>query len=182
MSNENQQSLVSSLYERFLKNPWPYYTGAVILAVLNVALLAASGKPWGISGIFNYWGGMIVELFGGSVENWLFFKNPKHLKLLHKGFWGNPGSVRDFAIIIAALMTSLLAGQFKFKMIKSWRQFAAAVIGGLFMGYGAMIAFGCNIGGLFSGTASMSLHGWVFMVFIFLGGLVGSKILVKYLL
>lgn len=182
MSDKKEQSIVSALHERFLKNPWPYYSGAVILAVLNVALLAASGKGWGISGIFFYWGAMAFELLGGSPQEWAFFKNPKHLAMLNKGFWGNPGSVRNFAIIISALLTSLIAGQFKFKMIKSWRQFSAAVIGGLMMGYGAMIAFGCNIGALFTGTASMSLHGWVFMIFIFLGGIVGSKILVKYLL
>ncbi|WDC85116.1 YeeE/YedE thiosulfate transporter family protein [Caloramator sp. mosi_1] len=48
------------------------------------------------------------------------------------------------------------------------------------MGYGARISFGCNIGALFSGVASMSLHGWVFMVFIFVGAFIGSKLLVKY--
>ena len=31
------------------------------------------------------------------------------------------------------------------------------------MGYGARLAFGCNIGALFSGIASGSLHGWLWM-------------------
>ncbi len=49
------------------------------------------------------------------------------------------------------------------------------------MGYGARISFGCNIGGaLFSGMASMSLHGWEYLVFIFLGAWAGSKLLVNY--
>lgn len=50
------------------------------------------------------------------------------------------------------------------------------------MGYGARIAFGCNIGAFFSGVASMSLHGWIYVVFIFLGAWIGSKLLVKYLM
>ena len=29
------------------------------------------------------------------------------------------------------------------------------------MGYGARIAFGCNIGAYFGGIASFSLHGWL---------------------
>jgi uncharacterized membrane protein YedE/YeeE len=60
------------------------------------------------------------------------------------------------------------------------KQVIAAVIGGLLMGYGARIGYGCNIGALYSGIASFSLSGWVFGVFIFLGAIVGSKLLVKY--
>tara|TARA_E500000331_G_C17115420_1_gene651508 strand:- start:440 stop:553 length:114 start_codon:yes stop_codon:yes gene_type:complete len=36
---------------------------------------------------------------------------------------------------------------------------AGGVIGGLLMGYGARIAFGCNIGAFVSGDAYTSLHG-----------------------
>ena len=46
----------------------------------------------------------------------------------------------------------------------------AAAIGGLLMGYGARLAFGCNVGAYFSGIASGSLHGWLW----FAAGLVGS--------
>ena len=42
-------------------------------------------------------------------------------------------------------------------------------IGGLLMGYGARLAFGCNIGAYFSGIASMSVHGWVWAVFALAG-------------
>jgi len=56
-----------------------------------------------------------------------------------------------------------------------------AVAGGLLMGYGARLAMGCNIGALFSGTASLSLHGWVFWLFLIVGAYVGSQILVRYL-
>ena len=54
------------------------------------------------------------------------------------------------------------------------------MLGGLLMGYGARIGFGCNIGALFSGIASFSVSGWVYMVFLFLGAWVGSKLLVKF--
>ena len=35
------------------------------------------------------------------------------------------------------------------------------MLGGILMGYGARIAFGCNIGAYFGGIASFSLHGWL---------------------
>ena len=41
------------------------------------------------------------------------------------------------------------------------------------MGYGARIAFGCNIGAFFSGIASFSLHGWEWFLFALMGSLVG---------
>ena len=54
------------------------------------------------------------------------------------------------------------------------------MLGGLLMGFGARLAFGCNIGDLFSGLPALSLHGWVFLVSIFLGAAAGSKLLVRY--
>jgi len=47
------------------------------------------------------------------------------------------------------------------------------VIGGLLLGYGSRIAFGCNIGAFFSGVASTSLHGWVWIAAAIPGTVVG---------
>ena len=44
------------------------------------------------------------------------------------------------------------------------------------MGYGARIAFGCNIGAFFSGVASTSLHGWVWIVSALAGTVVGIRL------
>ena len=48
-----------------------------------------------------------------------------------------------------------------------------AVIGGILMGYGARIAFGCNIGAYFGGIASFSLHGWLWGVMAIVGTFAG---------
>ena len=50
----------------------------------------------------------------------------------------------------------------------------AAAIGGVLMGYGARLSFGCNIGALFSGIASGSLHGWLWFAAAFAGSLAGN--------
>ena len=44
------------------------------------------------------------------------------------------------------------------------------------MGYGARIAFGCNIGAFFSGVASTSLHGWLWIVFAVAGTGLGVRL------
>ena len=41
------------------------------------------------------------------------------------------------------------------------------------MGYGARLSFGCNIGALFSGIATGSLHGWLWFAAAFVGSIGG---------
>lgn len=77
-------------------------------------------------------------------------------------------------------MATLMASQFKFKKIKALRQVVAAVLGGIIMGYGARLAFGCNIGAFFSGIISLSLSGWVFGASLLVGAFIGSKLLTKF--
>ena len=85
-------------------------------------------------------------------------------------------SVMDFGIILGALLAAILAGRFAPVWKISGRSLAAAVIGGLLLGYGARIAYGCNIGAYFSGIASGSLHGWLWLVAAFVGNIAGTRL------
>ena len=167
-------------YKKFLKDPWPYTVGAVILGLLNIAMLSAVGKAWGVTSPFATWAGWIYQAIGGHPERWFYFQQKGNAASLSGGFLNDLHSVSNIGIIIGALLATLLASQFRIKKLKSWKQVVAAIFGGLLMGYGARIAFGCNIGALFSGVSSMSLHGWIFWPFLFVGAWIGSKLLVKY--
>lgn len=167
-------------YKRWFKDAWPYVLGAVLLSLFQIVTFATSGEPWGVSGPLANWGAWIYTALGGNVDKWYYFSSQGAQATLNAGFLQDPGSIRNLAIIFGALLATLLASQFKIKKIKSKKQVFAAVIGGLLMGYGARIAYGCNIGALFSGIASLSVSGWVFAIFLFLGAMVGSKLLVKY--
>ena len=48
------------------------------------------------------------------------------------------------------------------------------MIGGVLLGYGARVAYGCNIGAYFSGIASGSLHGWLWLPSAFAGNVLGT--------
>ena len=170
----------NKFYKAWFKDAWSYITGAVLLSVFQIVTLASTGSPWGVSGVLANWGAWVVELFGGSVDKWYYFSSEGAQATLANGFFKDPGTMRNLGIIIGALFATLLASQFKFKKIKSKKQIIAAVLGGLLMGYGARIGFGCNIGAFFSGIASMSLSGWVYGIFLFVGAYVGSKLLVKF--
>jgi len=167
-------------YKEWIKDAWPYLTGAILLSVFQIVTLATTGNPWGVSGVLANWGAWLYEAVGGSVDKWYYFSSEGAQRTLEGGFLNHGGSIRNLGIIIGAFLAVLLASGFKIKKIKSVKQIIAAVLGGLLMGYGARIGFGCNIGALYSGIASFSLSGWVFGVFIFLGAIVGSKLLVKF--
>ena len=167
-------------YKQWFKDALPYVTGAVLLSVFQIVTFATTGNPWGVSGVLANWGAWLYQLVGGSVDNMQYFSSAGAQATLDAGFLLHGGTWRNLGIIFGALFASLMASGFKIKKIKNFRQVVAAVLGGLFMGYGARLAFGCNIGALFSGIASLSLSGWVFAVFMFAGAIVGSKMLVKY--
>lgn len=167
-------------YINWFKNAWPYITGAVLLSLIQIVTLATTGEPWGVSGPFADWGAWLYRLIGGNVDKWYYFSSEGAQSTLNSGFLKDPGSIRNLGLIIGALLATLLASQFKIKKIKSVKQVAAAIIGGLLMGYGARIGFGCNIGAFYSGISSLSVSGWVFGLFLFLGAIVGSKLLVKF--
>ena len=167
-------------YKQIFKNPFTYVTGAVLLSIFQIAMFASTGSPWGVSGIFANWGAWLYRLVGGNVDKWYYFSSEGAQSTLNAGIMNHPGSWQNFGIIAGALAASLLASQFKFKKIKSLKQVIAATLGGLLMGYGARLAGGCNIGALFSAIGSMSVSGWVFAFFLFIGAFIGSKLLAKF--
>ena len=170
----------NELYNDWFKTALPYITGAVLLTIFQIVTFATTGSPWGVSGVFAYWGAWAFEALGGSVDTWYYFSSEGARKVLEAGFINHADTWRNLGIIFGALFASFMASGFKIKKIKSAKQVVAAIIGGLLMGYGARLAAGCNIGALYGGIASLSLSGWVFAIFMFCGAVIGSKLLVKF--
>ena len=55
-------------------------------------------------------------------------------------------------------------------------QWAIGLLAGFVMGYSSRLAFGCNVGAMFSGITTGSLHGWIWMPMAFMGTLVGLRL------
>jgi len=174
---------LESLRKLIIKDAWPYWVGGVLLGLLNIIIFVYMASPWGVTTAFVFWGAWIYEFFGGHPETWSFFTmQPPMMQALKGGLFNHGGSIINIGLIVGAFLSAASASQFKIKKIKSRRQVVAALTGGLMMGYGARLAFGCNVGAYFSGISSMSLHGWVFGIFIFVGAYLGSRLVVKYLM
>jgi uncharacterized membrane protein YedE/YeeE len=158
---------------RLLFGRWPLLWGALALAAFNILTLLVAGRPWGITWGYTLWGGKIAAASGLDVAEWQFWQWPYPARMLHGGIEQDITSVMNVGIILGAALAAALAGRIAPTLRIPPRTLAASLIGGLLLGYGARLAFGCNIGAFFSGVASGSLHGWVWLVFGLLGTLAG---------
>lgn len=153
----------ASGFARLAQGPWPLAAGALLLAAANVATLAVAGHPWSITWAFTLWGAKAARLFGWQPESSPFWSSDFQRQALDASVFADVTSVMDFGIVLGALAAAGLAGRFRPAASLSAGRAATALAGGLAMGYGARIAFGCNIGAFFSGVASTSLHGWLWI-------------------
>jgi len=158
---------------RLFQGPWPLVGAGVLLALLNIATLLVAGHPWSVTYGFGLWGAKVAQAVGVPVSSWEFWNWPGQGEALGRSVLFDVTSVMNFGIILGAALAAGLAGKFAPKAKVPFLSFLAAAIGGVLMGYGARLSFGCNIGALFSGIASGSVHGWLWFACAFVGSLGG---------
>ena len=161
---------------RLLAGPWPLLFSAGLLALLNWATLLIAGHPWTVTWAFTLWGAKAAAALGWEPATSPFWTGGFQQAALARSVAADVTSVMDVGIVIGALTAAGLAGRFAPTLKLPPRSLAAAVIGGLLMGYGARLAFGCNIGAFFSGVASTSLHGWLWIVCALAGTWIGVRL------
>ena len=118
----------------------------------------------------------MVNLAGLDVASTIYWSSPFPANALANTVLADVTSVMNFGLLAGAAALTLWQARDKTTADPySWRQFCAAALAGLLMGYGARLAFGCNIGALFSGTASGSIHGWLWFTAAWIGSHVGIR-------
>ena len=163
-------------WRALLHGPWPLLLSAGLLALLNWATLLIAGHPWSITWGFTLWAAKGAAALGWDPATSGFWTGGFQQGALARSVFQDTTSVMDFGIMLGALLAAGLAGTFKPTFHIPLRSLAAAVIGGLLLGYGARLAYGCNIGAFFSGVASTSLHGWAWILFAIPGNWLGVKL------
>lgn len=161
---------------RWLHGPWPLVAGALALVLLNFATLALAGRPWGVTSAFALWGAKTAALLGVDVASWPYWSTKSNAAALAAPLWRDVTSVMDIGIVLGAMLAAALAGRYAPVWRLPLRSLAAALVGGLLLGYGARLAYGCNIGAYFSGILSGSLHGWLWLVAAFAGNVFGTRL------
>jgi len=134
----------------------------VLLGLTNFFTFAWA-RPWGVAGGLRNWGdnffSMIGLYQGESISVFL-----------------STNSVLVFGLLWGAFISALLAKEFAFRLSPPFELFKG-LLGGVFMGIGAAMAGGCNIGGFYSAISALSLSGFTMMIGLFLGAFLGLKYL-----
>lgn len=157
-----------------LRGPWSMAAGIIVLTAVGVLTLLVLGRPWGITSGLTLWGAQIANLVGVPIDTWPYWTYA--MDQVTASPLASGTGVMNFGLIIGACLAAGLAGRFSPARTLSTRDVLTAMIGGLLMGYGARIAFGCNIGALLGGIASGSLHGWGWFAFAFVGSMLGVRL------
>ena len=143
--------------------PWPVIPAALLVGTLNVFLFAFD-RPWTASDGFRNWGDWLLQSMG----------------LLHRPDLVSPflysGSILNLGLLMGALAAALLGREFAIR-VAPLGELLKGGVGGLLMGLGANLAFGCNIGGFFSAVAALSMSGFAMMLGLGIGSYLGLRYL-----
>ena len=139
------------------------YSAALTFLVLN--------RPWGITQAFPFWGVKMLDAIGWPREAWPLgpISDRTVNGMLNRSVFAQSTSVMDFGIILGAMLAASLAGKWRPVWRLSFTEVWTAVVGGLMMGYGARLGYGCNIGAYLGGLVSGSMHAWVWAASAFAG-------------
>ncbi len=145
------------------------------LALGNLLILLISGRPWSVTWAFSLIGAKLAVAAGWPAGTSPVWGAPDLQQALAAPLLADPIAATDLGVLLGSAMASSFAGRWGGASPRTIGPWLAAMIGGVMMGYGARLSYGCNIGSLISGVASTSLHGWIW----FGGALAGSWMGVK---
>jgi uncharacterized membrane protein YedE/YeeE len=154
---------LSAQYAAVFGRPWPVWGAAILVATVNVFLFAFD-RPWTASDGLRNWGDWILTGLGLTHRPDLLAP------------WLYSGSLLNLGVLFGGLTAALLSREFAIR-VPPRGELVKGAGGGLLMGVGAMLAFGCNVGGFFSAVSALSLSGFGMMLGLGLGAFVGLRYL-----
>jgi len=160
--------------------PWhPFLIAAILLAVLTFAVFVFSGQPWSIASIFSIWSIKFSDWANLGLD-WPFWEiMTLYETRVDRPILNDPVSLTSIGVILGGLWVTLWNRRAVNTMPMNPKTLLGGIVGGILMGLGATLSYGCNIGAFFSGIASGSLHGWVWIFAAVLGNWVGFKLMTR---
>ena len=150
--------------------------GAIAIGLLSIAVFAAGHHPWSVTFGFTVWGAKIATLFGADFSHAEFWQWAGPKRALGDSILSDTSSLTDLGMILGAMAAAAASAPFARNPWPPFKSLLAAAVGGLLMGWGARLGFGCNIGAFIGGVASGSLHGWVWFAAALPGCMIGIKL------
>jgi uncharacterized membrane protein YedE/YeeE len=165
------------LARRALFGPWTTWEGCALMGLLTGAVALLTGAIWGVTFGYALWGAKALHALGFDLAAWTF---PGHdvafwaqgwaAAALREPLFRNDSAATNVGLLLGAAVAAGMVGRWRPSLSElKPGPLAAALIGGLIMGYGARLSHGCTIGALVGGVTSGSLHGWVWGAVAFIG-------------
>lgn len=146
------------------KRPWDPRTAAI--GITGVAMLwFAHVSIVGITGPEARWTGYALNAVGIDVDGIEYWGS---ILFAGEGVRLTVDMIMIAMVILGAGIAAVWSGDFTVRMPRL-RRLPNATIGGFLMGAGSRLAPGCNIGNIYSGIASLSIHSFIASVGIILG-------------
>src|SRR4051812_22884142 len=150
--------------------------GAIAIGLLCIAVFAAGHHPWSVTFGFTVWGAKIATLFGADFSQGEFWQWAGPKRALGDSILSDTSSLADLGMILGAMAAAAASAPFARNPWPPLKSLLAAAVGGLLMGWGARLGFGCNIGAFIGGVASGSLHGWIWFLAALPGCMIGIRL------
>jgi hypothetical protein len=156
--------------------PRNYVIGGIVIGLLCVAVFFAGGHPWSVTYGYTIWGAKIFSALGYDFSHANFWQWPGNKRALNSSVLSDTSSLTDFGMLFGAMAAAAATRPFAATAWPPLKSLLAAGVGGLLMGWGARLGFGCNIGAFVGGVASGSLHGWIWFAAALPGCLIGIRL------
>ena len=153
-----------------------YIVGGVTIGLLCIAVFVAGGHPWSVTFGYTVWGAKAATALGFDLSHAAFWQWPGPKRALSESVLSDTSSLTDFGMLFGAMAAAAASKPFAATAWPPIKSILAAGIGGLLMGWGARLGFGCNIGAFVGGVASGSLHGWIWFLAALPGCLIGIRL------
>lgn len=176
-----------------IEQPWPWYVSGPLLGLIVPLLLVLSNKQFGVSSSFRHLcaatGVKSVEYFNYNWKKKGTWQLLFVLGVLIAGII--VGTIIELQVgILSQGAASQLAQKgievngffptetFSFSGVFWW----VLILGGLLIGFGSRYAGGCTGGHAITGLSTLSLASLLSVVGFFIGGIISTFILIKYIL
>ncbi len=153
-----------------------FVVGGIAIGLLCVGVFFAGGHPWSVTFGYTVWGAKIATAFGADLRQFEFWQWPGPKRALTESVLSDTSSLTDFGLLFGAMAAAAASHPFARAAWPPLGSLLAAAVGGLLMGWGARLGFGCNIGAFVGGIASGSLHGWIWFLAALPGCMIGIKL------
>ena len=164
---------------------WSPYVVGIGIGILSWLSFMLSDHPLGCSTAFVRTSGMIEKLFRGKkVEEKSYYKLFSPMITWE---W-----MLVLGVIIGAFVSAKFSGQFQFKWVPpKWEatvgdtifiRWFVALVGGIFLGFGARWAGGCTSGHGISGMLQLAVSSWLAAICFFVGGIATAMLIFRIVL